>query len=441
MKVQSINRYEAYKDSGVSWLGKFPEHWVVCKLKDIAFYQEGPGIMADDFMENGVPLIRISGMKGTTVSLDGCNFLDPVTVDKKWKHFKLKLGELLVSASATTGIAAKVNEATVGAIPYTGLIKFKPRNKLYLDYLHYFLTVNIFTNQIDLQKSGSTIQHYGPTHLGRILSVLPPLAEQASISSYLDTKTAQIDRQIDLLSQKAAQYGKLKQSLINETVTRGLDKTVEMKDSVVEWIGEVPAHWEVTAVTNITDTASIKNHPNEELLSVYRDYGVIIKSTRDDNHNKAGADLSSYKLVEPGYLVINKMKAWQGSLGVSEYRGIVSPAYITCKTNKRIVERSYLHHLLRCRNYINEYNRLSYGVRVDQWDMRYDDFKYVPVLLPPLLEQQAIANYLDEKTAHIDRIVATINSQIDKLKELRKTLINDIVTGKICVSKQEPHHE
>ncbi len=181
---------------------------------------------------------------------------------------------------------------------------------------------------------------------------------------------------------------------------------------------------------------TIKNHPEEELLSVYRDYGVIIKNTRDDNHNKAGQDLSTYKLVEPGFLVINKMKTWQGSLGVSEYRGIVSPAYITCKTDRKVVERSYLHHLLRCRNYINEYNRLSYGVRVDQWDMRYDDFKYVPVLLPPMEEQKAIADYLDTKAEQIDRIIETINIQIEKLKELRKTLINDVVTGRIKVYQE-----
>jgi type I restriction enzyme S subunit len=127
------------------------------------------------------------------------------------------------------------------------------------------------------------------------------------------------------------------------------------------------------------------------------------------------------------------MKAWQGSLGISEFRGIVSPAYITCKTDKKVISRGYLHHLLRCRTYINDYNRLSYGVRNDQWDMRYDDFKYVPVLLPPLSEQKAIADYLDKKTAQIDQIIQTINTQIEKLKELRKTLINDVVTGKIKV--------
>ena len=262
---------------------------------------------------------------------------------------------------------------------------------------------------------------------------IPPFSEQKLIANYLDTKTAQCDRKIDLLTQKATQYGKLKQSLINEIVTRGLDKSVPMKDSGIEWIGEVPEHWGITAVTSVTTPVSIKNHPNEELLSVYRDYGVIIKSTRDDNHNRAGENLASYKLVEPNYLVINKMKAWQGSLGISEFRGIVSPAYITCKTDRKVVFRGYLHHLLRCRTYINDYNRLSYGVRNDQWDMRYDDFKYVPVLLPPLSEQKAIADYLDKKTAQIDQIIQTINTQIEKLKELRKTLINDVVTGKIRV--------
>ncbi|NEU28823.1 hypothetical protein G3M74_22680 [Paenibacillus polymyxa] len=303
----------------------------------------------------------------------------------------------------------------------------------YFRFIQYFFNSRIFESQSGLYMS-STINQLTINTLNNFLITLPQISEQNAIANFLDAKTVQIDKRIELLNQKATQYGKLKQALVNETVTRGLDKTAVMKDSGVEWIGEVPEHWCLTAITNITSTVSIKNHPNEELLSVYRDYGVIIKSTRGDNHNKPGQDLSGYKLVEPGYLVINKMKAWQGSLGISEFRGIVSPAYITCKTDNKIVERSYLHHLLRCHVYINEYNRLSYGVRVDQWDLRYDDFKYVPILLPPFEEQKAIADYLDEKTAHIDRIIETINIQIDKLKELRKTLINDVVTGKIKVT-------
>lgn len=207
------------KDSGVEWIGDVPKHWEVCKLRDITFYQEGPGIMADDFQEEGVPLIRISGMKGITVSLVGCNFLDPLKVKKKWGHFRLKLGELLVSASATTGIAAKVNEETVGAIPYTGLIRFKTRSKLHVDYLRYFLTGNIFKYQIDLQKSGTTIQHYGPTHLSRVLAVLPPMREQKAIADYLDTKTVHIDRIVETINSQIDKLKELRKTLINDVVT------------------------------------------------------------------------------------------------------------------------------------------------------------------------------------------------------------------------------
>lgn len=270
--------------------------------------------------------------------------------------------------------------------------------------------------------------------LGNFLMYMPEHNEQVAISNYLDTKIIHVDRKIEILCQKAIAYANLKQSLINETVTQGLNKTVPRKDSGVEWIGQIPSHWSMSSISQITKTVSIKNHPNEELLSVYREYGVIIKSSRDYNNNRAGKDLSTYKFVMPGFLVINKMKAWQGSLGVSAHRGIVSPAYITCRVNQDYVENLYLHYLLRSRKYIDQYNRLSYGVRVDQWDMRYQDFKYTPVLLPPKKEQKAISDYLNQKLTLIDKAIETIETQVEKLTELRKTLINDVVTGKIKVT-------
>lgn len=424
-------RYGAYKDSGVEWLGEVPVHWAVGKLKDIVFYQEGPGIMADDFQEEGVPLIRISGMKGATVSLDGCNFLDPIKVARKWPHFKLKLGELLVSASATTGIAAKVNESVVGAIPYTGLIRFKPRSKLCLDYLQYFLTANIFTYQIDLQKSGTTIQHYGPTHLGRILSVLPTLHEQTTIAAYLDSKTAQLDRKIELLGQKAAQYGKLKQSLINETVTRGLDKSVAMKDSGVEWIGKVPAHWEVQRIGTAFEERSEKvNDTDYPPLSV--SMGGIVPQMEsvaktDNNENR--------KRVAVGDYVINSRSDRRGASGISIYDGSVSVISIVLAPRRSFFGK-YLHHLFRSYSFIEEFYRVGRGIVDDLWTTRYSVMKGIEFAYPSYEEQKAIADYLDSKTAHIDRIVATLNTQIDKLKELRKALINDIVTGKICIVEQ-----
>ena len=179
------------------------------------------------------------------------------------------------------------------------------------------------------------------------------------------------------------------------------------KESGFVWLGEIPSHWEESIIKALTRVVSRKNRPNEPLLSVYRDYGVILKSSRDDNYNRPGQDLSAYKYVKPTNLVLNKMKTWQGSLGVSEFHGIVSPAYITCELDISNVFPRYLHYLLRCRNYIHEYNRLSYGVRTNQWDMRYDDFKKIPVFLPSKQEQRAIAKFLlDRKTVEIDRFIA-----------------------------------
>ena len=200
------------------------------------------------------------------------------------------------------------------------------------------------------------------------------------------------------------------------------------KDSGFVWIGEIPSHWEASTINALTKVVSRKNRPSEPLLSVYRDYGVILKSSRDDNYNKPGQDLNAYKFVKPTNLVLNKMKTWQGSLGVSELQGIVSPAYITCELDISNVFPKYLHYLLRCHNYIYEYNRLSYGVRTNQWDMRYDDFKKIPVFLPSKQEQHAIAAFLDRKITEIDRFIASEEKLIAQLNGQRAVIINHAVT-------------
>lgn len=202
----------------------------------------------------------------------------------------------------------------------------------------------------------------------------------------------------------------------------------EYKDSGLIWLGRVPIHWKPMKINHFTEIVSERNHPKEELLSVYRDYGVIKKESRDDNHNKPGENLSNYKLVKPGYLVLNKMKTWQGSLGISEHRGIVSPAYITCKLTESNIYPPFLHYALRCSNYVFEYNRISYGVRTDQWDMRYDEFKNIPVFFPTVEEQKAIATFLNHKTAQIAHYIQLKEKTIALLEERKAAIINQAVT-------------
>lgn len=199
------------------------------------------------------------------------------------------------------------------------------------------------------------------------------------------------------------------------------------KQSEVPWLGNVPSHWDVLPLRAVTSLKSDKNRPDLPVLSVYREYGVILKDSRDDNHNATSLDTSTYKVVKPGDLVVNKMKAWQGSMGVSSHHGIVSPAYITCTTKADRVRPAYLHYLLRSSPLIGVYNSLSYGVRVGQWDMHYEDFKQIPIPLPPKNEQDRIVAFLDQKAAEIDAAIAKKERLIELLQEQKNIRIHQAV--------------
>lgn len=200
------------------------------------------------------------------------------------------------------------------------------------------------------------------------------------------------------------------------------------KPSNAAWLDNVPSHWEVQPLRAVTSLKSDKNRPDLPVLSVYREYGVILKDSRDDNHNATSLDTSTYKVVKPGDLVVNKMKAWQGSMGVSAYDGIVSPAYITCTTKADRACPAYLHYLLRSSPLIGVYNSLSYGVRVGQWDMHYEDFKQILIPLPPKDEQDRIVAFLDQKTAEIDAAIAKKERLMELLIQQKDIQINHAVT-------------
>lgn len=203
------------------------------------------------------------------------------------------------------------------------------------------------------------------------------------------------------------------------------------KDSGVEWLGDIPNEWLTIPVGRLFSRIKRTGHSEKELLSVYRDYGVIPKSSRDDNNNKESDDLAPYQLVRPNDLVMNKMKAWQGSIAISEYEGIVSPAYFVYEPNNKLFELAhprYVHYLLRNPIYIIQYMSRSKGIRVNQWDLDPDEFKLIELLLPSKQEQSKIFEFLDYETSLIDRLIAQQQRLIELLKEKRQAVISHAVT-------------
>lgn len=199
------------------------------------------------------------------------------------------------------------------------------------------------------------------------------------------------------------------------------------KDTGTSWLGAIPNHWDIKPLWSMFKRQKRTGHQSERLLSVYRDYGVIPKDSRDDNANKASEDLSTYQLVKSGDLAINKMKAWQGSVAISTIQGIVSPAYFIFTPTHHALPK-YLHYLFRCARYIAGYLAISKGVRVGQWDMDPDYHSRMPVVIPPRKEQEEIADFLDRETSRIDSLIEKKTRFIELLKEKRQAVITNAVT-------------
>lgn len=202
----------------------------------------------------------------------------------------------------------------------------------------------------------------------------------------------------------------------------------EMKDSNYGYLGIVPQSWKVDKIKYHLKALGMRNPGNAQVLSVYREYGVIPKDSRDDNHNVTSEDTSNYRYVRKGDFVINKMKAWQGLMAVSRYTGIVSPAYYVYQFTDDALNRGYFHYLLRSKLYAAEFARISGGIRVGQWDLSAYNFENTMLLIPSLEEQGKIATFLDSQCSEIDAISADIQKEIEILEQYKRSVITEAVT-------------
>lgn len=224
-KAAGLEPNPEMKDSAVEWVGTIPNAWSVVPFKRRAHYIEGPGIMAADFLDEGVPLIRISGLSGDFATLEGANYLDPNLVSERWAHFKTRKGDLLISGSASTGLCCEVDDATVGAIPYTGIIIIRAISDLSTKrFLRWYFQSDQFLVQVGLQKAGSTIQHFGPSHLSRMIIAMPTsVREQQAIADYLDIETSKISRLMTRVDFAISRLTEYRQAMITSTVTGKID--------------------------------------------------------------------------------------------------------------------------------------------------------------------------------------------------------------------------
>lgn len=267
---------------------------------------------------------------------------------------------------------------------------------------------------------------------GEIILPFPPLSEQKAIATFLYQEIGQIDGLIDKKSRFISVLNDKEKAMITHFVRRGVVASATTIDSGIEWRGVVPAHWQRARMKNHFKQIKRQGYDDLTVLSVYREFGVIEKASRSDNINKTPEDLSKYQLVEPNDLAINKMKAWQGSMGISPFLGITSPDYVVMKPIGEHNPR-YMHHYLRARPMPWVYRSISNGIRTDQWRMEPEKFLDLPIFLPPMDEQEVIANRIDRELDRIRDLIDKTERSIALLKEKRAALTTAAVTGKIDV--------
>lgn len=406
------------KDSGVQWIGEIPSNWTCCKQKYLITLLNGRAYKDSEFEEDGkYKILRVGNL-----------FTNPI-----WYTSSLELepnkycqdGDLLYSWSMSYAPVIWHGEKVIYHYHIWKTVLTEEISKMFAYY--YFISL---TNALQAEIHETTMGFITMGVMNNANIAFPSLQEQIAIANFLDTKCAEIDGLLEDLDAEVKTLTEYKKSIIAETVTHGLNPNASLIPTNLGWIDAIPKHWGLEKFRYKLRPRRISGQGDKQVLSVYREFGVIPKDSRDDNHNRTSDDTSNYKYVRPNDFVINKMKAWQGSMGVSQYEGIVSPAYFVYEFSDDSYNPRYFHYFMRNANNIPEYRRLSGGIREGQWDLSPYDLGNMPIVVPPKTEQNEIVNYLDEKCVLIEKSIEEKLLQIEKLKEHKASFIYEYVTGK-----------
>ena len=447
-----MNRpYPRYRPSGVDWLGDIPNHWGLRQLGRMgSFFKGGGGTKADE-VEDGVPCVRYGDLY---TQHQFCirrtrSHIAEASVDA---YRQLQFGDLLFAGSGET--LEEIGKSAVNLIgesAYCGgdVIVLRPSIEVDSAFLGYAGDSHASIYQKACMGRGVTIMHIYSSELKRLLIPLPPLDEQRAIAAFLDRKTAEIDALVEqkrLLLERLAEYPT---ALIARTVTRGLSPEAagsaglvphpQTRDSGMEWLGEVPAHWEV--VTNrrlFRERKDRSEDGNGELLTVSHITGVTRRAEKPYVSMFLAESLEGYRCCHPGDLVINTMWAWMGAAGVARDSGLVSPAYhVYALDNQRILP-GFVDLLYRSPRYVLGMASESRGIWKSRLSLYPQQFLSLATAVPPLREQEAIISHVSDIERRAALLTAQVNSAVERLQEYRSALVTAAVTGKIDVRDAVP---
>lgn len=437
-----MKRYQEYKDSGIPWIGDTPVRWPIRKLKYSFLYHQG-GAWGDEPTgdENDRICIRVADFNYPSLSVSEANYTIRNYSLTQIQKLTLSSGDLLIEKSGGG------EKTPVGRV----VLFDKEVSALFANFLEVIRTNHNHSPRFfkyvfsTLYSLGITSLYFYQTtgiqnlNVGRYLGEkmpIPPLAQQEKIADYLDKKTKAIDHTIaDKENLISLLYEKRTVEITN-AVTKGLVSGIIMKDSNIDWLGAIPAHWKILTNHQLFVERNVKcTKPDAVLLSVSKHLGVILQSQAEEMNLATVAPAETtegYKVVRKGDLVMNIMRAKDGSYGISDYDGVISPAYCIYYTRQE-ANPQYLYYLFKTPMYMEIFKNYSTGIAEHRMRLYPVNFFKIPAVVPPLDEQNEIVAYLDKRVKDIDELITLTQQQIEKLKEYRQSIISEVVTGKVAV--------
>jgi type I restriction enzyme S subunit len=281
-------------------------------------------------------------------------------------------------------------------------------------------------------KQSTNLASISATNIKELPIPVPPVDEQRAITAYLDRETARLDGLVAAKERVLGLVAEKRRALITRVVTYGLDPHAPLRDSGIPWLGEIPAHWDTRRVAWLFRDRDERGQPDLPLLEVSINAGVVLRKFSDDRIESTAADFNTYKVARRGDIVFNKMRMWQGAIGVAPEDGLVSPDY-TVAAPSGALSSDYAGQLFRTEKFSAECARRSHGIVWDRLRLYWEGFRDIEVPLPPLDEQHTILAHIQRETAKLDALRAATERTIALLKERRAALIAAAVTGSMTI--------
>ncbi|XKF14943.1 restriction endonuclease subunit S [Halomonas sp. BLK-85] len=421
----SYPAYPEYKDSGVEWLGEVPVHWEVKRLKHLLIQITDRA----NRRSNPIALENIESWSGCYIETES---------DFSGEGIAFQAGDLLFGK-----LRPYLAKVYLSKLPGEALGDFhviRPSAKLVPEFAFHQLLQSQFISVVDGATHGAKMPRVGWEVMGNMPFINPPTTEQKAIATFLDHETARIDALVEEQQRLIALLKEKRQAVISHAVTKGLDPDVPMKDSGVEWLGEVPAHWDILRIGTVYVEAAEKGLPELPVLRVSIHHGVSDRELNEEESDRKVTrieDREKYKRVRHGDLVYNMMRAWQGGFGAVLVDGLVSPAYVVARPKLDDVSE-FIEQLLRTANAVEEMRSRSYGITDFRLRLYWENFKNIKIALPPREERQEIINWLQKIIIKSRALESEAGKNIGFLEERRSALISAAVTGKIDVRGWQP---